>query len=66
MNKARTGGSVFKSVEGRRLIQREYRKILTGWPSPNRHLRITTGTGEQFWVFHGAVDGQWYLHGMFV
>ena len=45
-------------------------RLETAWwrgPDVRRdYFRVTAETGEQFWVFHGATDGQWYLHGMFV
>jgi protein ImuB len=45
-------------------------RIETAWwrgPDIRRdYFRITTDTGEQFWIFHAAVEDQWYLHGFFV
>jgi len=44
-------------------------RIETGWwrgPDIRRdYFRAAVETGEQFWIFRRAGDGQWYLHGVF-
>jgi len=29
------------------------------------YFRVTAESGEQFWIFHDAVQRRWYLHGVF-
>jgi protein ImuB len=45
-------------------------RLETAWwrgPEVRRdYFRVTTASGEQFWIFHAAREGQWYLHGVFV
>jgi protein ImuB len=44
-------------------------RIETAWwrgPDVRRdYFRVTTRTGEQFWIFHDLDAARWYLHGMF-
>jgi len=38
------------------------------WRSPDvrrDYFRVTSETGEQFWIFCTRADGQWFLHGVF-
>jgi protein ImuB len=56
---------------------REYRvaaaegpeRLETAWwrgPDVRRdYFRVTTQTGEQFWMFHALDEHQWYVHGAF-
>ncbi len=45
-------------------------RIETAWwrgPDVRRdYYRVTSETGEQFWVFRARKDGEWRLHGVFV
>ena len=45
--------SLYRSEDGARLVQREYRRLLDEWPVPNRQLRIPTRQGETFVVACG-------------
>jgi protein ImuB len=29
------------------------------------YFRVAVASGEQFWIFHAAAEGRWYLHGVF-
>lgn len=47
---------IYKSDEGRRLIEQRYRDHLDAWPVPHEELRIHTGAGETFVVVSGPAD----------
>jgi len=44
-------------------------RLETAWwrgPDVRRdYFRVTAQSGEQFWIFHAATDGRWYVHGVF-
>ncbi len=44
-------------------------RLETAWwrgPDVRRdYFRVTTESGEQFWIFRAAGEGRWYLHGLF-
>jgi protein ImuB len=44
-------------------------RLETAWwrgPDIRRdYFRVTTETGEQFWIFHATNQREWYLHGIF-
>lgn len=44
-------------------------RLETAWwrgPDIRRdYFRVTAQSGEQFWLFHAATDGRWYVHGVF-
>ncbi|PKV82401.1 alpha/beta fold hydrolase [Nocardia fluminea] len=46
---------IYKSDEGRRLVEQRYREHLDAWPVPREELRIETGVGETFVVASGPV-----------
>ncbi|MGF0316185.1 alpha/beta fold hydrolase [Nocardia fluminea] len=46
---------IYKSDEGRRLVEQRYREHLDAWPVPRDELRIDTGIGETFVVASGPV-----------
>jgi pimeloyl-ACP methyl ester carboxylesterase len=39
---------IYKTLEGQRLVEEQYRKILTYWPVANRQFRVPTQEGETF------------------
>ncbi|MFD4439488.1 alpha/beta fold hydrolase [Nocardia sp. NPDC058519] len=47
---------IYKSDEGRQLVQQRYREHLDAWPVPREELRIDTGVGETFVVVSGPAD----------
>lgn len=47
---------IYKSDEGRQLIQQRYREHLDAWPVPREELRIDTSAGETFVVVSGPTD----------
>ncbi|MGY0499107.1 alpha/beta fold hydrolase [Nocardia sp. FBN12] len=47
---------IYKSDEGRRLVEQRYREHLDAWPVPHEELRIDTGVGETFVVVSGPAD----------
>ncbi|MEV6655453.1 alpha/beta fold hydrolase [Nocardia fluminea] len=47
---------IYKSDEGRRLVEQRYREHLDAWPVPREELRIDTGIGETFVVASGPVQ----------
>ncbi|MGW6121019.1 alpha/beta fold hydrolase [Nocardia sp. NPDC055165] len=47
---------IYKTDEGRRLVEQRYREHLDAWPVPREELRIDTGIGETFVVASGPVD----------
>jgi len=46
-------GSVFKSIEGERLVRERYRAFLDRWPVPREEIRVATSQGETFVVVSG-------------
>ena len=40
--------AIYKTLEGQRLIEEQYRRILTYWPVANRQFRVPTRQGETF------------------
>jgi protein ImuB len=44
-------------------------RIETAWwrgPDVRRdYFRVSSETGEQFWIYRSAKDGRWFLHGVF-
>jgi pimeloyl-ACP methyl ester carboxylesterase len=47
---------IYKSGEGRRLVEQRYREHLDAWPVPREELRVDTGIGETFVVVSGSMD----------
>lgn len=47
---------IYKSAEGRRVVEQRYREHLDAWPVPREELRIDTSVGETFVVASGPVD----------
>ncbi|MFE5477552.1 alpha/beta fold hydrolase [Nocardia sp. NPDC056541] len=47
---------IYKTDEGRRLVEQRYREHLDAWPVPREELRIDTGIGETFVVASGPAD----------
>ncbi|MFD6396631.1 alpha/beta fold hydrolase [Nocardia sp. NPDC060249] len=47
---------IYKSDEGRRLVEQRYREHLDAWPVPREERRIDTGIGATFVVVSGPVD----------
>ncbi|MEV0852273.1 alpha/beta fold hydrolase [Nocardia fluminea] len=46
---------IYKSDEGRRLVEQRYREHLDAWPVPREELRVDTGIGETFVVASGPM-----------
>ncbi|MBC7300366.1 MAG: alpha/beta fold hydrolase [Nocardia sp.] len=47
---------IYKSDEGRQLVEQRYREHLDAWPVPREERRIDTAAGETFVVISGPVD----------
>ena len=52
-NGGRTMAEIYKSEEGRRLVQGQYRRILERWPVPCEHRVVSTREGDTFVVVSG-------------
>ena len=39
---------IYKTIEGQRLVEEQYRRMLTCWPIANRQFRVPTRQGEAF------------------
>jgi pimeloyl-ACP methyl ester carboxylesterase len=44
---------IYKSSEGQRLVEEQYRRILTHWPVANRQFHVATRQGETFVIACG-------------
>ncbi len=44
---------IYKTPEGQRLVEEQYRRILTNWPVANRQFRVPTTQGETFVIACG-------------
>jgi pimeloyl-ACP methyl ester carboxylesterase len=44
---------IYKTPEGQRLVEEEYRRILTHWPVENRQFHVSTRYGETFVIACG-------------
>lgn len=47
---------IYKSDEGRAIVERQYRAVLQRWPVPNRQLTIPTREGDTFVIVSGAAN----------
>jgi pimeloyl-ACP methyl ester carboxylesterase len=56
---------IYKTPEGRRLVEEQYRRILTHWPVENRQFHVPTRQGETFVIACGEESAQpaLLLHG---
>jgi len=48
--------SIYKSEEGRAIVERQYRATLQRWPVPNRQLTIPTREGDTFVIVSGEAN----------
>lgn len=53
MSRADAGSSIYKSADGEREVQQQYRDLLDQWPVPCELLRVQTSEGETFVVACG-------------
>ena len=57
---------IYKSVQGRRLIENRYREFLDRWPTPNQQMHVTTRFGQTFVICggtHSSLPPLVLLHG---
>ena len=47
---------IYKSDEGRAIVERQYRAALQRWPVPNRQLTIPTREGDTFVIVSGEAN----------
>ena len=48
--------SIYKSDDGRAILERQYRAVLQRWPVPNRQLTIPTREGDTFVIVSGEAN----------
>jgi hypothetical protein len=45
---------IYKSAQGRRLIEDRYREFLDQWPTPNQQMHVEQRTARDLYGLHGV------------